>query len=114
MEITNKELGVWFGIDGVAIKNQSQLDLAVISLARNYGFRQDEDSNEFLEIAHKYFHEDIEREEDAHSSAVETLILVCEEAIRFLNKLAGEQGFVFTFDGEDYDTLVLKQLDNVR
>lgn len=103
IKISDAELGVWFGIDGEAIKTQPQLDLAVIALAELHGFEMPKGID--LEGLHKLVHET--DEDSLCPTIVSELIWQCELATRYLNGLVNDKGFRFTFTGEHYDRLVL-------
>jgi hypothetical protein len=98
------DLGVWFGIDGKAIKNQPQLDLAVIALAGVYGFKVARHRD--LARVHKFIH-NLENENEELDFEFENLLIASAEVcVKFLNSIL-PTGYQFTFTGEEYDTLEL-------
>lgn len=103
MELTNRDLGVWFGVNGVSIKSQMELDFAIISLANNYGYVELE--VEELRYFYTYFYI---RGEEGDNDTEEILMYYGQRALKFLNEMAEQQGYKFDFGGEEYDTLVLQ------
>lgn len=99
----SRDLGFWFGIDGVAIKNQPQLDLAVIALAGLYGLRVA--PKQALADLHNYVHS-FDDENDIDPELVTNLISVAEVCTQYLNSVV-ERGYKFTFTGDDYSQLEL-------
>lgn len=108
MQLSDKDLGVWFGINGTSIKTQMELDLAVISLALNYGF--DELTECMVSVIQKELEEGTEHEEELEM----LLIDKCDKATKFLNALAKKQGYEFRYSGEEYDTLELARFDKLQ
>ena len=108
MLVTDKDLGVWFGMDGHAIKTQPQLDLAVIALAEMHGFKMPEGID--LDGLHTLVHE-TENEDDLCKTIVNELIWQSELALQHLNKLVSDKGYRFGFTGEAYEFLGLYRLD---
>lgn len=99
----SRDLGYWFGIDGVAIKNQPQLDLAVISLASLYGLEIISE-RKFKEI-HTYIYSH-DSEETMDEGLVNALIALAEVCTQYLNQSV-ERGYKFEFTGADYSKLEL-------
>jgi hypothetical protein len=98
------DLGAWFGIDGKSIKNQPQLDLAVIALAGAYGFKVARHRD--LALVHKFVYK-LENEGEELDSEFENLLIASAEVCtQFLNSIL-PSGYKFTFTGEEYDTLEL-------
>lgn len=108
--LNDQDLGVWFSINGTSIKSQPQLDLAVISLAELYGFK--EISMPTLMMAHKVVSN--LSEDDINPNVVMHLINYCEKAIQYLNSLAEEVGYKFDFSGEEYENLTLYKLGDLQ
>lgn len=108
LSLTERDLGVWFKLDGVAIKTQPQLDVALLSLATLYGLPIPDCQ---LELVYKVVHETDEDELD--SELVMWLISASEIAIKFLNHLANPAGYEFSFFGEEYENLALYKLGDL-
>lgn len=98
----SRDLGYWFGIDGVAIRNQVEFDLAVISLASLYGLRVAPE--EMLRETLKFVRE--QEEYEIPEELVDNLIIVAEACIKYLNSVV-DRGYKFEFTGEDYSRLEL-------
>jgi hypothetical protein len=107
--LTEQDLGVWFKLDGVAIKTQPQLDVALLSLATLYGLPIPDCQ---LELVYQVVHS-TDHEEDLDDDLVIWLIAVSELAIKYLNNLANRAGYEFKFVGEDYENLTLYKLGNL-
>lgn len=103
IEIDESDLGVWFGIDGNAIKTQEQLDLAVIALAGLYGKRSASIAE--LKKAHAIVHED---DPDIPQDLYFALSLKADSAFKYLNQLLPE-GYEFEFEGLDYSQFTLRR-----
>ena len=98
----DRDLGLWFEINGVSIKNQPQLDYNVVSLASFYGLNLV--SQDDLETIYSLVSETDER--DLPDDLIEDLITLCELCTRYLNTIV-ERGYQFTFTGDDYSRLEL-------
>lgn len=107
IQIKDTDFGFWFGIDGVAIKNQPQLDLAVIQLASVYGFTIDQPAC-VMETLYAAVSQ-IEDESELPHDPTHFLIWQAESAIQYLNAHL-PAGAKFDFSGEEYDQLHLVKL----
>lgn len=106
LSLSERDLGVWFKLDGVAIKNQEQLDLAVIALAENYGLH-------FLPAPTMFALNGLVNAGVVSEQITDTLIVGCELAIRHLNDLATKEGYKFSFTGDQYEQLTLYKLGDL-
>lgn len=99
LPITDKDLGEWFRVDGVAIKNQMELDLAVINLAEMYGIPV-APAEMMATIAR-----DVARYDQQDDSEVNYLeLFLCslsDKAFQAMNSLLPD-GFRFDYRGSDY------------
>lgn len=103
IEISESDLGLWFGVDGKAIKNQEQLDLAIIALAGLYGKRFG--SLLQMQNIHRFVHlDDAEIDEDLFTF----LSFSADRAFQYLNTLLPE-GYEFNFEGAEYQNFILEK-----
>lgn len=97
INVTDSDLGRWFGIDGKAIKNQEQLDLAIIALAGLYGYKPARQRQ--LNEMHKYVY----GVDEVESTAVLLLGMAADSCLDFLNSALPE-GYKFDLQGMgEYD-----------
>lgn len=109
LSLTERDLGVWFKLDGVAIKTQPQLDVAVLSLATLYGLPIPDCQ---LELVYAVVHS-TDDEDELDRELVHWLIATSEIAMKYLNHLANPLGYEFTFFGEEYENLALYKLGDL-
>ena len=100
IEITDSDLGFWFGIDGKAIANQEQLDLAIVALAGLYGFMP------MRPREMKALHHFVYSKSEFDDGELMAMTMLSERAVRHLNKSL-PAGYKFDFEGEEYDKFVL-------
>jgi len=99
IQIDKGDLGVWFSIDGKGIKNQVEMDLALIALAENYGFFSGPPA--FIKKLHEFVH-GVDDVEEISKKLTFLLIDQAEKAIQFLNNRIDSR-YKFDFSGEEFE-----------
>jgi hypothetical protein len=103
--ITEQDLGTWFSVDGKAIKNQEQLDMAIIALAGLHGYKPIR-QNQLDALNQKI--QNTDESERADSDLVMALTMMSDSCLQYLNHHL-PTGYKFDFAGLAYDNFILRK-----